>query len=186
MTPRNAEATTDYFISLNESGFNVIYHHTSGAFRPCAQQRTLMHERLKPHQAHGNLLVLLSVVFLSLFGLLGVYASERTISAQQRGFGKEVGANAASRKTLLWKGAEQIPRLLHRLELSGTGVLVCCIYAKHQMLSMMSPTSTLHGALHVSRGLLGVPCGPAISHWLILHRKHRVAGSRPQPTAKAA
>ena len=83
-----------------------------------------MHESLKPHQAHGNLLVLLVVVFLSLFGLLGVYASERTISAQHRGFKKEVGEGAASRKTLLWKGAEQIPRLLHRLELSWSGVLI--------------------------------------------------------------
>ena len=82
-----------------------------------------MHERLKPHQAHGNLLVLLVVVLLSLFGLLGVYASERTISAQQSGFGKEVAEYAASRKTLLWKGAEQIPRLLHRLELSWSGML---------------------------------------------------------------
>ena len=82
-----------------------------------------MHESLKPHQARGNLLVLLVVVFLSLLGLLGVYASERTISAQHRGFGREVRENAASRKTLIWKGAEQIPRLLHRLELSGSGVL---------------------------------------------------------------
>ena len=53
-----------------------------------------MHEA--PHQAHstqahGNLLVLLFVVMLSLVGLLGAYASEMHVSTQHRGFGKKVG-----------------------------------------------------------------------------------------------
>ena len=88
-----------------------------------------MHEA--PHQAHstqanGNLLVLLLVVMLSLIGLLGVYASEMNVSSQHRVFGKKVEENAASRKTLLWKGAKQIPRLLHRMALNGSGVLSIC------------------------------------------------------------
>ena len=125
MTPRSAdEATTmtDFICCNIKKVISKVGLHRCSLHE--WSRGTLMHESLKPHQAHGNLLVLLVVVFLSLFGLLGVYASERTISAQQRGLGKEVGEYAASRKTLLWKGAEQIPRLLHRLELSGSGELL--------------------------------------------------------------
>ena len=87
-----------------------------------------MHETL--HQAHGtqghgSLLVLLFVVMLSFIGLLGVYASEMTMSSQQRGFGRDVGENAASRKTLLRIGAKQIPRLLDRMQLNESGVQAC-------------------------------------------------------------
>ena len=126
-----------------------------------------MHET--PHQAHGNqaygsLLVLLCVVLLSLFGLLGVYASERNISTHQRDFGKGVGENAASRKTLLWKGAKQIPRLLHRMELNGSGVPIhAALGADLQKFLFMSPRCCMnwHGALHASRGILDVLCGPS-------------------------
>ena len=111
------------------------------------------------HQAHSSLLVLLIVVLLSLFGLLGVYASERTMSSQQRGVGKALEI-AASRKTLLWKGARQIPWLLHRMELNGSGVPVdaasgptirhfsCC--------PQVACCMNWHGALHASTGLLVV------------------------------
>ena len=95
----------------------------SGAVRRRGCPCPIIYIKLGGHQAHSGLLVLLIVVMLSLFGLLGVYASESTVSSQQRGVGKEL-ENVAGRKTLLWKGAKQIPWLLHRMELNGSCMLI--------------------------------------------------------------
>lgn len=90
---------------------------------PQVLQRCFIREMLNApqHQAYPSVLIVILLGVCSLLGLLGLYASERTIGTHQ-GSLEETKGGATCRKAQLWKGAEQIPRLLHRLELSGSGV----------------------------------------------------------------
>ena len=92
--------------------------------QPATFAQRLTHEMLsaEQHQARPRLLVVLAIGICSLFGLLGVYTSGRTLLTHQGGLRAEGGATC--RKAQLLKAAEHIPRLLHRLELSDSGMLV--------------------------------------------------------------
>ena len=84
-----------------------------------------MHEVLsaEQHQGRPSLLIVLLLGICSLFGLLAVYTSERTLLTYGSGPRKAEGG-VICREAQLLKAAQQIPRLLHRLELNESGMLV--------------------------------------------------------------
>ena len=96
---------------------------TRGNNNRCSPKKMYKNPMQEQFEARPSLLIVLLLGVCSLFGLLGVYASEGTLLTYQCGLGKAKGG-ATCRRALPWKRAEQIPRLLHRLaKMTRSGVL---------------------------------------------------------------